>query len=137
MKLVKNDTFWNDPFADWDWFLNRTFSSPSSWLRGFGEAQQAFRVDAYHDEDRYYVVAELPGFAKEDVKLELENSVLTIEANRKVGEGDKARTYSYTRSITVGDDVDAEKVGAKLENGLLTITLPKSEQRKPRPIAIA
>lgn len=136
MRLIKNDTIWNDPFADLDFYLTRAFGGPDGWLRGQAGGFQGFRMDSYHDDNNYYLVAELPGFSKEDVKLQLENSVLTIEAERKRGEGENAKTYAFSRSVTVGDDVDPARVSAKLENGLLSVTLPKAEQRKPKAIAV-
>jgi len=141
MRLIKNDTLWNDPFADLDLFINRAFSSPfgaSRWLASpFDDQPRAFRVDSFQDNDNYYLVAELPGFDKKDVNVELENSVLTITAERKEGEGEDARMQSYSRSLTVGDDVNPDSVSAKLENGLLKVALPKAEERKPRAIAIS
>lgn len=138
MRLIKSDKLWNDPFADLDFFLNRAFESPfGSLISNYAEeSQRGFRMDTFSDDDNYYVVAELPGFDKKQVNLELENAVLTVNAERQSGKDDNARTYAYTRSVTVGDDVDQAKVKAKLENGLLTVTLPKAEARKPRSIAI-
>ena len=138
MRLIKSDKLWSDPFADLDYFLNRAFESPIRSLFGTYEedATRGFRMDTFGDDENYYVVAELPGFEKKQITLELENAVLTINAERESGEGDNVQTYAYTRSVTVGDDVDQAKVKAKLENGLLTVTLPKAEGRKPRMIAI-
>lgn len=139
MRLVKNDNLWTDTFSDLDRFFNRALGYPSelSLLRQYSdESIQGVRLDTFHDDDNYYVVAELPGIDKKDVNLELENAVLTISAERRSGEGENTRSFKFSRSVTVGDDVDSEKVSAKLENGMLTVTLPKSEQRKPRAISI-
>jgi HSP20 family protein len=97
----------------------------------------SFPVDVYGDDASYFLVAELPGITKEDVELKLENAVLTIDAKRKKGEGENARVFSVTRSITVGDDINPDEVIAKMENGILTVTLPKVEERKPKSIAIS
>lgn len=93
-------------------------------------------MDTFEDEKNYFVVAELPGIEKEGIKLELENSVLTIDANRETGKDEDKRSYLYSRSVTIGDDVDREKVSAKLDNGLLTVTLPKAAEHQPRAIEI-
>ncbi len=139
MRLIKNDNLWTDPFADFDTFLSRAFGMPNRSALApelSRESYGGFRLDLHQDDDNYYVVAELPGVEKNAVNIELENAVLTIGAERRSGEGDSERVYSFSRSVTVSDDIVAEKVDAKLENGLLTVTLPKAEQRKPRTIAI-
>jgi HSP20 family protein len=67
---------------------------------------------------------ELPGFKQPDVDLQFKNSLLTIKAENARGK--------IERTITVGNDIDIEKVEAKLEDGLLVITLPRSEISNPR-----
>jgi len=138
MRLIKNDTMWNDPFADLDYFLNRAFGSRAGSL--FNDwsdmAPRGFRIDSFQDDDNFYVVAALPGVDKKDISIELENAVLSITAERKTSKEEGAEPYRLSRSVTVGDDVDAEKVTASLENGLLTVTLPKAEQRKPKAITV-
>jgi HSP20 family protein len=91
-----------------------------------------FPVDLYEDKDNTYVRAELPGVKREDVAVEMIEDYLTINATRKEGE----QTFSYSRSISIPEGVQADKVAASLENGVLTVTLPKQEQAKPRKIAI-
>jgi len=138
MRLVTSNKLWSDPFADLDRFLNQAFESPiGSYLNSSAdESSRGFRLDSFGDADNYYVVAELPGVDKKQLSLELENAVLTIKADRKRGEGESEQTQTYARSVKVGDDVDQTKIKAKLENGLLTVTLPKAEARKPRSITV-
>ena len=141
MNLVKYDNFWNDPFAEFDRFLNRAFNA-GRFGDNFGPLAHtsnggSFRADVYDDADNYYVVAELPGIEKGDIDIQLENAVLSIHAKRTETQGDNERSYELRRTVTVGDDVDADKVGAKLENGLLRVTLPKKEARKPKAITVA
>jgi len=100
------------------------------------EERTAPAVDLHEDKEHYYVKAELPGFSREQIDLELENGVLTLSAHTKDGEGENAREYSVSRSLSVPEDADAAKISARHENGVLTITLPKQEERKPRRIAI-
>lgn len=91
-----------------------------------------FPVDLYEDKDNTYVRAELPGVKREDIAVEMIEDYLTINATRKDGE----QSFSYSRSIAIPEGVQADKVAASLENGVLTVTLPKQEQAKPRKIAI-
>ncbi len=109
-----------------------------------------YGVDVREDGDHIYVEAELPGFKKDDVDITLENQTLTISAHRKAeqkqgnGGGDKGdwllRERSYTRflrSFTLPPTVDEQTVNAKLNDGILTITLNKREETKPRKISVA
>lgn len=139
MRLIKYDNLYNDALSELDRFFDRTFGSfpahPGLLTR---EESRGFRVDLNHDADNYYVAAELPGVDKKDVNIELENAVLTISGERKIGGDEGAEsTVRFSRSITVGDDVNPDKVKAKLENGILTVTLPKREERKPRMISVS
>jgi len=136
MTLFKYDTPDQDPFAGLDALLDhfsRGFRST------FSEAVSGRRipVNLYETEDAYEVRAEVPGFDKEDISVEIENAVLTIQAKRAATGENGERETTLSRRITVGDDVDAEKVKAKLENGILAVHLPKSEARKPKAIQIA
>ena len=94
-------------------------------------------ADIHEDQDNYYARFELPGVKKEDVKIELSNNLLTVSAEKKEKRGDEESSYSLTRSISVPDTVKADAIGAKLEDGILTVTLPKTEERKPKTIAVA
>jgi HSP20 family protein len=94
--------------------------------------------------DQLNIVAQLPGIAKEDVRVQLNDGVLTISAERKQPELKENEQWirneisygKYERTIELPYDVDAGKVSAKHENGLLQITLPKSENAKPKQITI-
>lgn len=139
MKLVKYDTVWNDPIGEFENIFGRVFADRGllpAWLGEAADNARGFRMDTFADDEGYRLVAELPGIPKEAIDLKLENSVLTISGEHHFGEGDQRRSFKFSRSVTVGDDVNAEAVTAKLENGLLTIHLPKSEERKPRAITI-
>lgn len=99
-----------------------------------GHAQPA--VDLYEDDHHYFARLELPGVKKDSIDLELENSVLTVsrEESKKAKSGEA--NYSFSRSIAVPDGVDLSKVEARFEDGVLTVTLPKEEARKPRQISV-
>lgn len=135
MNLIKYDDFFNDPIAEMDRFLNRAFGGrfPANFQ---SEATQSFRMDIYDDNTNYYVVAELPGVGKDEVNVELENAVLTIAGERKEIQGEQEHAYKFHRAVTVSDDINADQVTAKLENGLLKVTLPKAESRKAKAISV-
>ncbi len=92
-----------------------------------------FPVDLYEDKDNAYVRAELPGVTREAINVEIVDGYLTINATRKVGD----ESVNFARSVSLPDAVQADKVGASYENGVLTVTLPKQEQAKPRKIDIS
>ncbi len=138
MRLIKYDNVQNDPWYDLDRLFERTFGE---FGRGPGfagaRARAAFRVDVYQDENNHYILAELPGFDRKDANVELENEVLTITATRKPAGKEGEAEEIFSRSITVDKSVLADKVTAKLENGLLRITLPKAEERRPKLIKVS
>lgn len=138
MHLIKYDNFWNDPFAEMDRFFDRALGNNRfAGLFDAPSAARSFRVDVYDDgQDNYQVVAELPGVDKKDVDIQLENAVLTITAKRKVKQGDQEQTAQFSRTLTISDDIDPDKVSAKLEDGVLHVTLPKAEARKPKAITV-
>lgn len=101
------------------------------------------RLDVIEKADEYLAIVEIPGAGKEDVDIVLEDGVLKVTAKvaDRVREGWTWRrreygTGDFARSIRVGDAIDAERIEATVENGLLTLTLPKAETAKPRPIRI-
>lgn len=120
--------------------LDREFGCVPGWA-GF---DNRYRVDAREDEDHYYIDVEVPGVSKDDIEVTLENGVLTIAGEKKASSGAREATWHvrerrfgrFSRSFTVPDDVDEEKVAASLANGVLTITLDKREESKPRRIAV-
>lgn len=96
-------------------------------------AAPRFPVDVYEDKDNTYVRAELPGINRDEIHVEMVDGFLTISTNRKDGD----RTFTFNRSVTIPEAVQADKVSAGYENGILTVTLPKQEQAKPRKITVA
>jgi HSP20 family protein len=92
-----------------------------------------FPVDLYEDKDNVYVRAELPGVERNAINVEMVEDYLTVNATRKSGD----ESFNLVRSITVPEAVQADKVTASYENGVLTVTLPKQEQVKPRKITVS
>ena len=123
-----------------DWFRNPFASFPA--LGGvfdsyLGNAQPArLATDVYEDASNFYTRFEIPGVKKEDVKVELNQHLLTVSVEKREKNGDAEQSFSLNRTVSVPDSVEPDKIGAKLEDGILTITLPKQEQRKPRSIEV-
>jgi HSP20 family protein len=126
-----------------------TLTDFDSWFRqpfaGFPSASQLFSAagsnslaaDIHEDKDNYFAQFEVPGVKKEELKVELNNQILTVSAEKNQSAGDNEQSFSLTRSISVPDGVQGDAISAKLENGILTVTLPKAEHRKPKAIEIA
>lgn len=92
-------------------------------------------VDIYEDKDNTYVRADLPGFERDDISVEMVDAYLTLSANRK-GQGSDGEEYQVQRSISIPESVQVDKVSATYEDGVLLVTLPKQESMKPRKIAV-
>jgi HSP20 family protein len=133
---------WANLRADLDTLLELPF------LSGGGRQAQLFSgwtpaLDLYQNNDNVVAIVELPGMRKEDIEISLHDGMLTIGGERKeqTGEDDSAtRTERFTgkfrRSITLPTRVDANKVNAIYKDGLLTVTLPKAEEAKPKQIQV-
>ncbi|HEU4699985.1 MAG TPA: Hsp20/alpha crystallin family protein [Gemmatimonadales bacterium] len=101
-------------------------------------------TDVFEDRNGIKIVAELPGVRPEDVKLSLENNMLTIRGEkRQQAEENTERVHRYERSygtfertFALPNTVDAEGIEAHFDDGLLTITLPKAERARPREIQV-
>ncbi|CAN5729752.1 Hsp20/alpha crystallin family protein [soil metagenome] len=100
-------------------------------------------LDLYQTNDDLVAVVEVPGMRKEDIELSLQDGMLTIGGERKeeTPEGDKTtRTERFVgkfrRSISLPTRVDANKVNATYKDGILTVTLPKAEEVKPKQIQV-
>ena len=103
-----------------------------------GTPANRFPVDLYEDQNNTYVRAELPGINREDINVEMTDGYLTIAASRKSGGGGQdEESFSFSRAVSIADEVDAGKVNATYENGVLTVTLPKREDAKPKKISVA
>lgn len=124
------------PWAGLESEIDRLFDSV---LSDFvtAPASDHFPVDLYEDNENAYVRAELPGLSRDDINVEVVDGYLTIEAARKVKEGEREESFRFSRSVSLPDSVRADGVTAAYENGVLTVTLPKREEAKPRKINIA
>ncbi len=101
-------------------------------------------LDLYEDKDNLVLTAELPGLKKDDIDISLRDNVITISGERKnekkYEDSETSRSERFfgrfTRSLALPKTVDANKVKAAYKDGILTVTLPKAEEAKPRQIAI-
>ncbi len=113
-------------------------------LHRINDWQGAFPVDLYQDKTGVTVRAEVPGFRKEDIAVEVENDVLTVTAyqktetksDQKENAKDATQERRFSRAIALPENLDLNKIHAVYENGVLTVTLPKHEEVKPRQIAV-
>jgi HSP20 family protein len=101
-------------------------------------------TDIFEDADGVKIAVELPGLKPEDVKLTIENHILTIRGEKKqVAEEKTTRVHRYERSygvfersFTLPTSVDTDRVAASFEHGVLSVNLPKAEKAKPRSIEV-
>jgi HSP20 family protein len=146
-KKVDRDLLTWDPFRLLHQRMNRFFNEGTPFV--FPEETLSMKAwvpscDIYETENEIVVKAELPGAKKEDVKVNIENNLLTISGERKFIEETRKENYvrvereygQFLRSFTLPITIDATKVLADFKDGLLTITLPKREEAKPKQIEI-
>jgi len=100
-------------------------------------------VDIFESKDAITLLADMPGVNADRLQVDLREGVLTLrgEVADDVGEGEVSvvREYesgTYLRQFTLSDAINQDGIGAKLNNGVLQLTLPKAEQAKPRQIAV-
>jgi HSP20 family protein len=102
-------------------------------------------MDLVESGDEFVLRADLPGLDEDDVSIELEDNVLTISGERKSEHEERQEGYyrleratgSFSRSLTLPEGVDPDKVQASFDKGVLEVHIPKPEQRKPRKVTIA
>lgn len=128
--------FQRSPWSGLETEIDRLFESA---FDGLATDSNRFPVDLYEDKDNAYVRAELPGIDRNDINVEMVEGNLTITATRKTPatDGKAEESFSFSRSVSIAEEVDAEKVTAAYDNGVLTVTLPKREEAKPKKITVA
>ena len=140
-----------DPFRELEEVsdrLNRMFARPATRAANGKEtmivADWTPSVDISETEGEYQIKAEIPDVKKEDVKVTLEDGVLTIQGERKHEKEEKGKRYhriersygSFVRTFSLPDVIDEEKVRAEFKEGVLNLSLPKSEKAKPKAIDV-
>jgi HSP20 family protein len=129
--------------------MNRLFGSffdqPNASAASSGQSRHWIpAMDLVETKDAYILRADLPGLGSDDVKIELEDNVLTISGERKTQQEQRTDGYyrferaagSFARSLTLPQGIDAERIEASFTDGVLEITIPLPEQRKPRRVSI-
>jgi HSP20 family protein len=117
-----------------------------SWDPYFGDRPSAFSpaFEVKETADAFVLKADIPGVDEKDLDLAVHNGVLTVSGSRSAEERREGESYalyerqygSFTRSFALPETADGERIDAKLENGVLTLTIAKKAQAKPRKIAI-
>ena len=128
---------------DMDKVFNQFFCRPYEGT-DFQEVDWSPRVDILEKENEFLLRSELPGMKKDDIKITMLDNILTIKGEKsgEVKEENKnfhlcERHYGkFTRSFRLPNPIEAKKIEASMKEGILTITLPKSEEAKPKEIEI-
>src|SRR5947207_11515142 len=137
-----------DPFREFSTLqdrMNRLFQ------QSYGDREEALTtstfapaVDVYEDEHQVTLKIEVPGTDEKDIDVRVENNTLTVQGERKIEKEEKEENYrrverqygSFTRTFTLPQTVDSEKVSANYDKGVLKITLPKRAEAKPKQIKV-
>jgi HSP20 family protein len=125
------------PLAAFESEFDRLFEAATRDFHLPREASGRFLIDLYEDNDNSYVRAELPGVTRDQINVELVDEYLTITVSPKGDKSGEDSFASFSRSIAMRDHVDPNKVTASCDNGVLTVTLPKKEESKPRKISVS
>ncbi|MGH3461694.1 MAG: Hsp20/alpha crystallin family protein [Kribbellaceae bacterium] len=131
-----------DPFRELDRLTQQVLGATAagSWSR-----PNAMPMDAYRSGDQFVVAFDLPGVAPDAIALDVERNVLTVKAERRppeVGENVEMQVAErplgvFSRQLFLGDTLDAERIEASYDAGVLTLRIPIAERAKPRKIAIS
>ena len=125
----------NDAFGGPDWQSRGGDSVSASWVPA---------VDIFEEKDAIRIMAEVPGVRPQDVKISVEGNILTVHGQKQQTAEERTervhryeRTYGeFERTFSLPASVDANKISASYEHGVLTIILPKAEQARPREIQV-
>jgi HSP20 family protein len=125
--------------------MNRLFNTVFDTPPTSGNRRWVPAMDLVETADAFVLRADLPGMSQDDVKLEIEDNVLTVSGERKAEHETQQEGFyrlerafgAFSRSLTLPKGVNTEAVGASFVNGVLEVRIPKPEQVKPRRIEIA
>ena len=125
-----------DPFQEFD-RLSRQ-------MLGAGRGPRSMPMEAYRRGDRFFIHLDLPGVVPDDVQLTVERNVVAVRADRRSlwREGDEVLVDetpqgTFGRQLYLGDNLDAGRLEASFDQGILTLTVPVAEQAKPRRIQVS
>jgi HSP20 family protein len=139
-----------DPFREFSTLqdrMNRLFREsygPEGRDEALTTSQFAPPVDVYEDEHNVVLKVEVPGIDEKDIDVRVENNVLTVHGERKVEKEEKEENFrrverqygSFTRTFTLPSTVDADRIQADYDKGILKIVLPKKAEAKPKQIKV-
>jgi HSP20 family protein len=136
-----------DPFREFSTLqgrMNRLFRESQGPEESLTTSSFAPPVDVYEDEHSVSLKIEVPGIDEKDIDVRIENNVLTVHGERKFEKEEKEENFrrverqygSFTRTFTLPTTVDAEKVSANYDKGILKIALPKKAEAKPKQIKV-
>lgn len=138
--------FDNEFFRSFDALSREILGDFDGLGRGFSRLAHAGPgLNLYEEGDAYAVELALPGFNPESLDVNLEDDVLTISGERPLPAGTKERKYGwaergfgqFTRQVRLGRNVDRNGIRAQFEHGMLTVTVPKSEEARPKKIPVS
>jgi HSP20 family protein len=127
-----------DPFRELDRFTQQLFGQTGTWSR-----PAVMPMDAYRDGEQFVVHFDLPGVDPSSVDLNVERNVLTVKAERVPSYGEQVELQVaerprgvFSRQLFLGDTLDADRVEATYDAGVLTLRIPIAEKAKPRKIEV-
>ena len=135
-------TRYSDPF---DQIFNSVFGANGGRANGSSTLMRAPETDVVETEKEIRVVTEMPGLKRDNIEIDVENNVLTIRGEKREErtEGEQGRWHlaerrygTFSRSFVLPRDVDAENIQASFQDGVLTVSVPKSEKARRRRIEI-
>ncbi|MEU4714809.1 Hsp20/alpha crystallin family protein [Micromonospora purpureochromogenes] len=124
-----------DPFREIDRLAEQLFGTTSR--------PAVMHMDAYRDGDNFYAAFDLPGVDPDSIDCTVERNVLTVRAERRRPTGDNVELVAaerpmgtFTRQLFLGDTLDADRLEAGYDNGVLTLRIPIAERAKPRRVTV-
>lgn len=124
-----------DPFRDLDRLASNLFDT--------SRGPRRIPADLYREGDHYVLTADLPGIDPQSVDIDIDGQLLTIRAERTLPEVSEVQwiarereAATFLRQLNLGQGIDTDNIGARYDNGVLTVTIPVSEKAKPRKIAV-
>jgi HSP20 family protein len=145
--LVKRTNRWIDPFdlvTDLQDDMARLFSAPLRREPKNGFVDFFPNLEVKEDENQYILHLDVPGMERKDLDISVVGNTLTVKGERKTEEHKKEKGYFYSerqygsfqRSVELPTEVESDKVAANYKDGVLELTLPKSEKAKPKQIKV-
>ena len=132
-----------DPFAELGELRSRFDRLFDDWLDGHERAWTP-AIDVVREDDHLVLRADLPGFKPEEVKLEVEDNILTVSGEHRESKEEKDKHYvrrerrygSFSRSMALPPDVDAKAITAETHDGVIEVTIPLPKEAKKEPVRI-